>query len=233
MKKNRSPSPPPIRNRPKSVSKIRSIINYVKNKVYKKRPPRVSIKNITSAKKVLKSALTRRSARRYTHVWNKVIKEAEGLAPKTPYVPPGYTGKNKYTQALINKQRLVNQALRHPKVYGGTLYRGIKGWEYDQFVKTQRQYVHKINLSSFSKLYEVARDFAAVGGAGRCAVLVLRKNTPIPSINYTSGNFSSVYAEQEVLLPPGDFIKIGSARNPRDGMLLIYVDYIPRLKFLG
>ena len=179
-----------------------------------------------SARKVAKSALAKRAARRYTHVWNKVMKEAEGINLKTPYVPPGYIGRNKYTQALLYKNRIVNYAMKHPKIYGGTLYRGIKGWEYDQFVKMQRPYVHKINLSSFSKLYEVAKDFALTGGPVRCAVLVLNKQTPIPSLNYTTGNFSSAYPEQEVLIPPGNFVKLGTARNPRDGMLLIYVDYL-------
>lgn len=228
MKKiNRSPSPSPTRSPPKS--KLQSVLNYAKSWIPKRKPKRkISIKNITSAKKVLKNALTRRSARRYTHVWNKVIGEAEGIKPKTPYVPPGYTGKNKYTQALLIKKRLVNYALTHPKRYGGNLFRGISGWEYDQFVKTQKSYVHKINLSSFSKLYQVARDFA--GTSGRSAVLVLSKNTPIPFLNYTTGNFTSVYqTEQEVLLPPGNFIKLGSARNPTDGMLLIYVDFVPTI----
>lgn len=210
----------------KKRSVVRSIINYAKSLVQKKPRPRVGVKNIVSARKVLKGALARRAARRYTLVWNKVIKEAEGLAPKTLYSPPGYTGKNKHTQALLYKQRLVNYAMKHPKIYSGALFRGIKGWEYDQFVKIQRPYVHKINMSSFSKVYEVARDFAAGGGAGRCAVLVLKKDEPIPSVNYTTGAFSSAYSdEQEVLLPPGYFVKLGSSRNPRDGMLFIYVDY--------
>lgn len=227
MKKpNRSPSPPPKRRSPpKSI--IRSIINYAKSWIPKKpRPkPRVGIKNIVSARKVLRGVLVKRATRRYTHVWNKVIKEAEGIAPKTVYDPPGYKGTNKYTQALLYKQRIVNYAMKHPKIYSGNLYRGIKGWEYDQFVKMQRPYVHKLNLSSFSKNYQVARDFAASGGAGRCAVLVVRKDEPIPSVNYTTGKFSSVYNEQEVLLPPGYFIKLGSERNPTDRMLIIYVDF--------
>lgn len=220
--KKRSPSPsPPHKNR---KSKIRSIINYAKSWIPKSKP-KYGIKNIVSARKVLRGALVRRAARRYTHVWNKVIKEAEGLAPKTPYIPPGYSGRNKYTQAMLYKQRLINYAFKHPKIYGGHLFRGIKGWEYDQFVKMQRPYVHKINLSSFSKVYEVARDFAAGGGAGKCAVLVLKTHKAIPSVNYTTGMFSSVYNEQEVLLPPGNFIKIGTSRNPSDRMLLIYVDF--------
>lgn len=219
--KNRSPS---HKNR---KSKIRSIINYAKSWIPKrpKPKPRIGIKNVVSARKVLRGALIKRAARRYTHVWNKVIKEAEGIAPKTPYIPPGYTGRNKYTQAMLYKQRIVNYAMKHPKYYSGYLFRGIKGWEYDQFVKMQRPYVHKINLSSFSKVYEVARDFAAGGGAGKCAVLVLKKNQQIPSLNYTTGKFSSAYSEQEVLLPPGYFIKLGTERNPRDRMLLIYVDF--------
>lgn len=231
MKKaQRSPSPNYRRSPPKS--KVISIIKYVKSLIPKKSTPkpRIGVKNIMSARKVLKSSLTKRAARRYTRVWNQVIKEAEGLSPKTPYVPPGYTGKNKYTQALLNKKRIVNYALTHPKIYGGYLFRGIKGWEYDQFVKMQRQYVHKINLSSFSKVYEVARDFAAGGGAGKCAVLVLKKDTPIPSINYTTGKFESRFSsEAEVLLPPGYFVKLGTARNPTDRMLLIYVDFIVKI----
>lgn len=233
-KPNRSPSPSPTKKTPASVQKtrVRRILNYAKSWIYKTKPkPKFGIKNVVSARKVLKSALTKRAARRYTHVWNKVIKEAEGLAPKTPYVPPGYTGKNKYTQALLYKQRIVNYARKHPKIYSGYLFRGIKGWEYDQFVKMQRPYVHKINLSSFTKVYEVARDFAAGGGAGKCAVLVLKtnKNKAIPSVNYTTGIFSSVYSEAEVLLPPGYFVKLGTARNPTDRMLLIYVDFIEKI----
>ena len=203
---------------------MKRIINYVKR--WRSKPkPKIGIKNIVSARKVLKSALVTTAARRYTHVWNKVIKEAQGIAPKTPFVPPGYIGKNKYTQALLYKNRIVNYAMKHPKIYSGSLYRGIKGWEYDQFVKMRRPYIHKLNLSSFSKVYEVARDFAATGGPGRCAVLVLRKQTPIPSLNYTTNRFSSVYNEQEVLLPPGYFIKLGTERRRSDGMLLIHVDF--------
>lgn len=209
-------------------TRVRRIINYAKSWIYKPKP-KFGIKNIVSARKVLKSAITKKAARRYTHVWNKVIKEAEGLSPKTPYVPPGYTGKNKYTQALLYKQRIVNYAHKHPKRYGGYLFRGIKGWEYDQFVKMQRPYVHKINLSSFSKVYEVARDFAAGGGAGKCAVLVIKTDKAIPSLNYTSGKFSSVYQEAEVLLPPGYFVKLSTSRNPTDRMLLIYVDFIEKI----
>lgn len=228
-KPNRSPSPSPSTKKNPQQTRVRRILNYAKSWIWKKQKPKISIKNITSAKKVLKGALARRAARRYTHVWNKVIKEAEGIAPKTPYNPPGYTGINKYTQALLYKQRIVNYARKHPKIYGGNLFRGIKGWEYDQFVKMQRPYVHKINLSSFTKVYEVARDFAAGGGAGKCAVLVLKTNKSIPSLNYTTGKFSSAYSEAEVLLPPGNFIKLGTARNPTDRMLLIYVDFIEKI----
>lgn len=96
------------------------------------------------------------------------------------------------------------------------LYRGIKGWELDQFMGLHggqgKNKVTKNTLSSFSKSLNVASGF----GGGY--VLVLDQNgEKIPAVNFTSGNFQSEWAkggkkytnanddEREVLLPPGTF----------------------------
>ncbi len=226
----RSPSPSPPRRRVSSSarqnSRLRRAIKYALSWIPTRSrppPPRIGIKNVVSAKRVARTALTRRAARKYTHVWNKVMKESEGISPMVTRF-----GTNKHAQALIYKNRLVNYALSHHKRYSVPLFRGIKGWEYDQFIRYGNPLVvEKINMSSFTKVYSVAKDFATEGKV-RGAVLVLNTSQPLPSVDFTSGNFSSVYNEKEVLLPPGYFVKLGSERNYQDGTLVIYVDFISK-----
>ncbi len=175
-------------------------------------PPKIS--SIIAAKKILKRKLVRRAARKYTHVWDKIMREAMGIAPKTNKVPPNFVGNQneKFRRALLYKNRIVNYALKHPKTHP-ILYRGIEGWELNQFRKSST--VNKNTLTSFSKRKNVAKNFAANPKFKHARIiLVLKSNKPIPSVNFTNGTFQSEYApggkfykrdEQEVLLPPGKF----------------------------
>ncbi len=194
-------------------------------------------------KKLLRKKLARNAARKYTWVWNKVIKEAQGITPKKlGKKPPGFnsTNEEKYRRALLYKNRITNYALTHPKKYNTPLYRGIAGWEVDQFMKNPK--VNKNTLSSFTKNRSAAKLFANV----RDTLLVINKsNKRIPSINFTNGGFKSEWnkggaawkkyggpnkpnavKEQEVLLPPGTFEK---KKMVREGAYwVIYVNFIPK-----
>jgi hypothetical protein len=147
--------------------------------------------------------------------------------------PPGFLGKthnNKYDRAIIYKARIVNHALRHPKRYSAPLYRGIRNWEHRKFMN--HNVVHKQTLSSFSKSFTVAKNFA--GGKGG-SIISLHSNKPIPSINFTSGNFQSEFGpggkkytgknEYEVLLPPGTFELKG--RRFKHSTPIYNVNFVP------
>jgi hypothetical protein len=222
MKRNRSPSPPPLSQRNSIFTRLKKyILSYGKKK-------RVGVKNIVSAKRVAKSALVRRAARKYTYVWNKIMKEANNIDPKTNFLPQNFVGnvKEKYNRALTYKKRLVNFAYMHPRRYD-VLYRGIKGMELEALAR--KNIIHKVNLTSFTRSYAVAKRFAGAYGS----VIALKPTYKIPSVDYTTGYFKSEFSkggahgmnssseEYEVLLPPGTFVK----RN--ENKMMIHVDYFP------
>jgi hypothetical protein len=173
--------------------------------------PRVGLKQILAAKRVVRKAMAKRAARKYTYAWDKVMKEANGTYPKSKKIPPGFTGTNKqkFERALLYKNRIINHAIRNPKNYNNRIYRGVYGVEANQFRRNKE--IHKKQLSSFSKNYYVAKRFAGRDGL---VLMMNTKNKKLPSLNFTSGNFQSEFApggkynernEQEVLLPPGKF----------------------------
>lgn len=173
--------------------------------------PRVGLKQIFAAKRVVRKAMAKRAARKYTHAWDKVMKEANGTYPKSKKLPPGFTGTNKqkFERALLYKNRIINQAIRNPKNYSRSIYRGVYGVEAN-LLRRNRE-IHKKQLSSFSKNYSIAKRFAGYDGI---VLMMNTTNKKLPSLNFTSGNFQSEFApggkyneqnEQEVLLPPGKF----------------------------
>lgn len=199
-------------------------------------PPKIS--GIVSAKRLLRQRLARIAARKYTYVWNKVIRESKGIREKTNLLPPGFIGtvNNKYKRAQLYENRMINYALAHPKHYA-RLYRGITGWEANQF-ETKKTVV-KTTMSSFSKDINVAVNFGEEVFSRN--ILVLDSNIEkIPAINFTSGgNFQSEYApggkfihknEQEVLLPPGTFRVQESYFNPYYNATFYIVTFKPKIK---
>jgi hypothetical protein len=205
-------------------------------------PPKIS--GIVSAKKILKRKLVRKAARKYTHVWDQVIKEAMGVIPKTNKIPPNFKGNQneKFRRALLYKNRLVNYALKHPKSYP-YLYRGIRSWEANQYKKSNT--LNKNTLTSFSKSKKVAKNFAdPYKNTNKKLILILRSNKPIPSINFTNGEFQSEYApggkfanmnEREVLLPPGKFTIGKAIYNKNEDVIKAFVkfrarNYVPKPK---
>jgi hypothetical protein len=173
--------------------------------------PRVGLKQILAAKRVVRKAMAKRAARKYTHVWDQVMKEANGTFPKSKKQPPGFTGTNKqkFERALLYKNRIINQAIRNPKNYNQRIYRGVYGVEANLLRRNKE--LHKKQLTSFSKNYYVAKRFAGWDGL----ILMMNSTNKLPSLNFTSGNFQSEFSpggkkyngrnEQEVLLPPGKF----------------------------
>jgi hypothetical protein len=186
--------------------------------------------------------MAKRAARKYTHVWDQVIKEAMGVVPKTNQIPPNFKGtqNEKFRRALLYKNRLVNYALKHPMSYYRPLYRGIRGWELNKYLKGE--ILNKNTLTSFSKRKNVAKSFAVkTKNTNKKVILVLKPNRsskPIPSINFTTGKFQSEYApggskfyngnlnEREVLLPPGRFTVKNARRNK--GVIEVFVSFNAR-----
>ncbi len=182
-----------------------------------------SIFQIVLAKQKLRNVLARRAARKYTHIWNRVIKEVEGHAPKSRKYPPSFLGtlNQKFNRALVFKNRILNFAYRHPRKYPeGYLYRGIKVPESNVFKKAKTN-IRRPVLTSFTKNAKIARNVFAKNNG-----IVLRwnvRNKLVPSINFTTGRFQSEYMpggymyngnnEQEVLLPPGTFHIKRKAKN--------------------
>lgn len=180
----------------------------------------VGIKQVLAAKRVVKAAAAKRAARKYTWVWDKIIKEAQGVDQKSTHLPPGFKGTQdeKFQRALLYKNRIINWAQRNPVKYSRALYRGTSGWEKNRLLADG--VVDKNTLSSFTKVKDVAKRFASSGG------MVLKLNIgkkSIPGIDFTSGKFQSEFGpggvkfvqgrdEREVLLPPGRFT-LGK-RNP-------------------
>jgi hypothetical protein len=193
-----------------------------------------SIFQIVLAKKKLRDVLARRATRKYTHIWNRVIKEAEGHAPKSRKYPPSFLGtlNQKFNRGAVFKNRILNFAYRHPRIYQeGYLYRGIKKPESNVFKKTKRN-VRRPTLTSFTKSAKIAKNVFAKNNG-----IVLRwnvRNRLIPSINFTTGRFQSEYMpggymyngnnEQEVLLPPGKFHIKSKSKN------FYNVNFIPNNK---
>ena len=196
--------------------------------------PRVGLKQILAAKRVVRKAMAKRAARKYTHVWDQVMKEANGTFPKSTKLPPGFTGTNKqkFERALLYKNRIINQAIRKPQNYSRPIYRGVYGVEANQLRRNKE--IHKKQLSSFSKNYSIAKRFAGYDGI---VLMMNTKNKKLPSLNFTSGNFQSEYApggkryvdinEQEVLLPPGTFtVKKGIYRTLNNTLNLYKVNFV-------
>lgn len=194
--------------------------------------PRVGLKQIFAAKRVVRKAMAKRAARKYTYAWDQVMKEANGTHPKSKKLPPGFTGTNKqkFERALLYKNRIINQAIRNPKNYSRPIYRGVYGVEANLLRRNKE--LHKKQLSSFSKNYSIAKRFAGYDG-----IVLMMNNNKLPSINFTSGNFQSEFApggkynernEQEVLLPPGKFtVKKGIYRTPNNTLNLYKVNFVP------
>lgn len=228
VNRNRPPSPSPIKPTSSALSKVISTLASYVTRRKKKRSPKLSIATIAKMKKLVRSKLASKAAIRRTLVWNKVIKEAQNLSPEKSIVPPGFKGttNQKYAYALTLHNRLVRYAKTHPMVYNQPLYRGISGPEFYKFFVGMTP-VHKINLSSFSKDYDVARRFAeGHGQKGKRAVLVLEGGVKIPSVDYTTGRFRSMYPEEyEVVLPPGTFTKLAHGIDRKHGMDLMYIKY--------
>lgn len=168
-----------------------------------------NITTLTAAKKVLHRSLALRAGKAYTRVWNEVISEANNIKPKRNNRPPGFRGtmNQKYNRARLYKKRMIQWMHSHPMNYKRPLYRGVYGAEARMFRSSD--VVVKNNLTSFSKSFEVAFNFASKGkGNNNTRPLILKLNPvdKLPSINYTNKLFTSKYAkEQEVLLPPGVF----------------------------
>lgn len=192
----------------------------------------VGLKQILAAKRVVRKAAARHAARKYTWVWDQVIQEAQGIHPKSKKIPPGFIGTNKqkFSRALLYKNRIINHAIRNPQRYGTYIYRGVRGTESNQFRRNTE--VHKNILSSFSKSFNVARGFAGYDG------VVLYLNTAynkIPSLNFTR-NFQSEFSpggkrytgrnEREVLLPPGTF-KVKNSYIAHNGTNIRIVNFVP------
>lgn len=183
-------------------------------------PP--TLAQVVAAKRAVKAAVARRAARKYTWVWDEIIKEAQGIDPKKTEMPPGFKGtqNQKFQRALLYKNRIINWAHGHKKSINKTLYRGIKRhtWEYQEII--ERGIVHKTTLSSFTTDYKIARGFARNEGI----ILELRTTVKLPAIDFANKNFQSEYApggkkyyvggdEKEVLLPPGTFKVSGKPRR--------------------
>lgn len=233
-KRNRSPSPSHTKknNTPKKGI-VRSIINWwwKKPPTPKRKSPKVSLKSIVALKRVINRRATRKAAKNRTYAFNQIEKVALQIeAPRNNLPPPvGFIGttKQKYERALTYRNRLTKHAKTHAKIYDQPLYRGVYGAEFYNFLISTRP-VHKLNMSSFSKSYEVARRFAErKAPKTKRAVLILdTMGKKIPSVDYTTGQFKSKYnSEKEVLLPPGKFYKLGHDINRRHDMDLIHVGY--------
>jgi hypothetical protein len=199
-------------------------------------PPK--IEHIVALKKAVATRMAKKAARKYTWVWNRVIKEAQGLHPKGNKLPPGFKGtqNQKFQQAILYRNRIINHALKNPKKYGGYLYRGMPGQrEINEF--HDHTTVTKPVLASFTKSLDVAYDFAMSKDQHIAHILRLRTGRRIPSINFTSGKFQSEFApggmkyagndEKEVLLPPGVYKKTGVSKGTyNDGGYKTAIQYI-------
>jgi hypothetical protein len=193
----------------------------------------VGLKQILSAKRVVRKAMAKRAARKYTWVWDQVIREANGNYTKSTKLPPGFTGTNKqkFERALLYKNRIINQAIRNPQNYINSIYRGVYGAEANKFRRNKE--LHKKQLSSFTKNYYVAKRIAGYDGL---ILMMNSTNNKLPSINFTSGNFQSEYApggkkykgrnEKEVLLPPGTFTVKGTYVTANNRMNVYKVNFV-------
>ena len=171
----------------------------------------------------MKRAIARRmgriAARKYTWVWNRVIKEAQGLHPKSNKIPPNFKGSQneKFKLALLYRNRMIKYARMHPRKYTEYLYRGMPGVrEREQFSEKVPNIIKIDVMRSFTKDLKVAYDFSMGQARYPATILRLKTDTPIPSINFTNGKVQSefapggqkaaeMYDEKEVLLPPGTY----------------------------
>jgi hypothetical protein len=181
----------------------------------------MKIEDIALLKKLLKKSMLKRSVKNFSGEWFHTIKEAQGIIPKTHWPPHGYRGptnQRMYNRALLYKNRI--QKGMKKQNYNKPLYRGIRGWEVNQFmnaINRDNKTVHKKTLSSFTKNLHLTTAFGT-------HILVINKPTNLLSINLNSNKFHSQRAiEKEVILPPGRF-KITNVRGHH-----IYVNFNPNI----
>ena len=198
-----------------------------------------TISQVVAAKRVVRAAAAKRAARKYTLVWDNIIKEASGIGTSTIH-PPGFRGtqNQKYQRALLYKNRITNWAHRNPIKSPRVIYRGIFGKERNKFLQHDGV-LNKTTLSSFTKDKRIAAEFAKTKAEYPVILLKLEGIKSIPGINFTSGKFQSEYAmggkkyikgrdEQEVLLPPGVFKRSGTHKTDKETNSLVYnVTYTP------
>lgn len=173
----------------------------------------MKISQIVTLKKLLSDRMARLAARKHTHVWNRVIKEAEGYHPKTNKIPPGFKGtaNQKYTQAILYKNRISKHMKKNPKKYK-VLFRGITDdREFKSFLYAKAgDSVRRKTFSSFTKSWRIARQFALSKERPYYIILEMKNTSNIPSINYTSGKYQSEFA------PGGSQITTTTTRRTRD-----------------
>lgn len=172
-------------------------------------------------KMLLKKVMLKRSIKNFKGEWFHTMKQAQGIIPKNYWPPYGYKGptnQRMYNRALLYKNRIQKGMTKQN--YNKPLYRGIKGWEVNQFMNAlnrDNKTVHKKTLSSFTKNLHLTTAFGT-------HILILNNPKKVLSINLVSNKYkdpSYRVVEQEVVLPPGKF-KITKVRGHH-----IYVNFEP------
>lgn len=178
------------------------------------------ITSIVALKRAIARRMGRLAARKYTHVWNRVIREAQGLHPKSNKTPPNFKGNRnkKYNQALLYKNRIAKYARMFPRKIENTLYRGMTKENVNWF-SNKNKVVNVPVLKSFTKNLRKAYEYAGTAALGRktqLSIMRIKTNKKIPVVNFTNGKVISEFgpggkryagvSEQEVLFPPGYYI---------------------------
>ena len=174
-----------------------------------------------AAKKIQKHAqnyLSRKSAFMYTHGYNKAIRGLIGNYPQTENV--------EYNRAAVFRRQLL-KSMKPVNLRNSNLSRGVSGANANVIRKhiANGTPYNRNAFSSFTRNLNVAKRFT-----NQNKLVLKLVDTKVPAINYTNKTrgIRSLYAEKEVLLPPGRFI----IQNPptMNGNFKIYkVHFIPKV----
>ena len=156
----------------------------------------------SAAKKIQEHAKTylgRKSAFMYTHGYNKAIRSLIGNYPKMENKNENYKRAAVFRKSIIRSMKPIN--LRG----GNSIIRGLSG----KNANVVRKHIangtpyNRNAFSSFTRNMHTAKRFSS-----RNKLILKIQNASVPAIRYnkSKNGHRSLYAEKEILLPPGRFI---------------------------
>jgi hypothetical protein len=170
---------------------------------------------------------------RQKYKWDKISREVTGEFE--PFNPGAYENPAKYKKASMYRKAILRYMRLHKWPNG--IWRGLGEHEVDKIDGKVGQVIKAKSFSQFSRSRTIAEGFArrsTILGDAK-VILHIGNNVAVPAVQYygedSKGNiklkklFNKYENENEVLLPPGDFIV--KDIKPAFGYSILEVDFKP------